>query len=78
MEIHEISFLCTQSKELKDRLVKLQELADKKAYSELVKDVTKHDHDDDREYFSSYKNSLGFGKYLHMSFTYQRGPMVVH
>lgn len=53
-----------QSKELKERLAKLQDLADKKAYGELVKDVTKHDHDADREYFSSYKNSLGFGMYF--------------
>ena len=52
-----------QSKELQERLAKLQEVADKKAYSELVKDVTKHDHDEDREYFSSYKNSLGLGMY---------------
>jgi len=53
-----------QSKELKERLANLQDRAEKKAYSELVKDVTKHDHDEDREYFSSYKNSLGFGKYF--------------
>lgn len=51
-----------QSKELKDRLAKLQDLADQKAYAELVKDVTKHQHDDNQEYFSSYKDSLGFGK----------------
>uniref|UniRef100_A0A7I4BDD9 ATPase, vacuolar ER assembly factor, Vma12 n=1 Tax=Physcomitrium patens TaxID=3218 RepID=A0A7I4BDD9_PHYPA len=49
-----------KSKELVDRLAKLQDLADKNAYKELVKDVTKSA-DDDREYFSSYKNSLGFG-----------------
>jgi len=53
-----------QSKELKERLANLQQLAEEKAYNELVKDVTKHSHDEDREYFSSYKNSLGFGKYF--------------
>lgn len=51
-----------QSKELKERLAKLQEVAEQKAYKELVKDITKHEGDEDREYFSSYKNSLGFGK----------------
>lgn len=54
-----------QSKELKERLGKLQEIAEQKAYKELVKDITKHD--EDREYFSSYKNSLGFGKETLMS-----------
>ncbi|KAG0564334.1 hypothetical protein KC19_8G102100 [Ceratodon purpureus] len=53
-----------KSKELKDRLARLQELADKKAYSELVKDVTNNDRHEDREYFSSYKNSLGFGLHV--------------
>lgn len=60
------SHLCViQSKELKERLAKLQEIAEQKAYKELVKDITKHEgHEghEDREYFSSYKNSLGFGK----------------
>lgn len=55
-----------QSKELVDRLAKLQDLADKNAYKELVKDVTKSA-DDDREYFSSYKNSLGFGNCISLS-----------
>jgi len=50
-----------KSKELKERLAKLQEVAEQKAYKELVKDITKHEGDEDREYFSSYKNSLGFG-----------------
>lgn len=43
----------------------MQEIAEQKAYKELVKDITKHEgHEghEDREYFSSYKNSLGFGK----------------
>lgn len=62
-----------KSKELKERLANLQELAEKKAYSELVKDVTKHDHDEDREYFSSYKNSLGFG--IHVLFIMFTGYM---
>ena len=57
------SHLCViQSKELKERLAKLQEIAEQKAYKELVKDITKHEGHEDREYFSSYKNSLGFGK----------------
>lgn len=57
--------LFPQSIELKERLAQLQELADKKAYSELVKDVTRRDRDEDREYISSYKESLGFGKQLY-------------
>ena len=50
-------------KELVILNVQSNEPADEKAYSELVKNVTKHDHDEDREYFS-YKNSLGLGMYL--------------
>lgn len=57
------SYPCdVQSKELKERLAKLQEIAEQNAYKELVKDITKHDGDGNLEYFSSYKNSLGFGK----------------
>lgn len=56
-----------QSKELKERLAKLQVNAEKQAYNELVKDVVKHE--EDREYFSSYKNSLGFGKHYAMRLT---------
>lgn len=48
-----------QSEELKARLRKLAEIAEKKAYEELVKDIKpKKDVD---EPFSSYKDQLGFG-----------------
>jgi hypothetical protein len=52
-----------QSKELQERLIKLQEIADQKAYKELVKDITQHDHDEERVYFSSYREQLGFGEF---------------
>ena len=59
-----------QSEELKARLKKLEELAEKKAYAELVKDITPKE--DDSEPFSSYKDQLGFGKlsflFLYLSF----------
>jgi len=61
-----------KSKELKERLAKLQENAEKQAYSKLVKDVVKHE--EDREYFSSYKNSLGFG--IHVLFIMFTGYML--
>eukprot|EP01018_Ginkgo_biloba_P023371 Gb_39407 [translate_table: standard] len=51
-----------QSKELKDRLQRLHEVADKKAYDMLVRDVTLKN--EDKEYFSSYKDQLGFGNAL--------------
>lgn len=38
---------------------KLEENAEKKAYEELVKDITPRKHTD--EPFSSYKDQLGFG-----------------
>ncbi|KAL4631945.1 hypothetical protein ACB092_04G016100 [Castanea dentata] len=47
-----------KSEELKARLKKLEELAEKKAYAELVKDITPKK--DDSEPFSSYKDQLGF------------------
>lgn len=51
-----------KSEELKARLKKLEEMAERKAYQELVKDITpKKDVD---EPFSSYKDQLGFGKVL--------------
>jgi hypothetical protein len=53
-----------QSKELQERLIKLQEIADQKAYKELVKDITQHDHDEERVYFSSYREQLGFGLHV--------------
>jgi hypothetical protein len=52
-----------QSKELQERLIKLQEIADQKAYKELVKDITQNDHDEERVYFSSYREQLGFGEF---------------
>ncbi|CAM6121538.1 unnamed protein product [Calypogeia fissa] len=54
-----------KSEELKARLKKLQELADKKQYDELVHDITKHTIEP--EYFSSFKDQLGFG--LHVVLT---------
>ncbi|CAK9875838.1 unnamed protein product [Sphagnum jensenii] len=53
-----------RSKELQERLMKLQEIADQKAYKELVKDITQHDHDEERVYFSSYREQLGFGLHV--------------
>lgn len=50
-----------QSEELKARLRKLQELAEKNAYLELVKDITPRKVEN--EPFSSYKDQLGFGNY---------------
>jgi len=46
----------------KERLIKLQEV-DQKAYKEVVKDITQHDHDGERVYFSSYREQLGFGEF---------------
>ncbi|KAF7138601.1 hypothetical protein RHSIM_Rhsim07G0128700 [Rhododendron simsii] len=47
------------SEELKARLRKLEELAERKEYEELVKDITPRKGTD--EPFSSYKDQLGFG-----------------
>ncbi|XP_021604927.1 uncharacterized protein LOC110609569 isoform X2 [Manihot esculenta] len=47
-----------KSEELKARLRKLQELAEKNAYLELVKDITPRKVEN--EPFSSYKDQLGF------------------
>ncbi|KNA22476.1 hypothetical protein SOVF_033750 [Spinacia oleracea] len=46
-----------KSEELKARLRKLEELAERKAYAELVKDITPKK---PNEPFSSYKDQLGF------------------
>ena len=54
-----------KSEELKARLEKLQDLAERKAYQELVKDVAPKK--DVEEPFSSYKDQLGFGKFLFTS-----------
>uniref|UniRef100_A0A0D6R5B2 ATPase, vacuolar ER assembly factor, Vma12 n=1 Tax=Araucaria cunninghamii TaxID=56994 RepID=A0A0D6R5B2_ARACU len=51
-----------KSKELKERLQRLQEMADRKAYDALVRDVTLKE--EDKEYFSSYKDQLGFGLHV--------------
>jgi len=61
-----------KSEELKARLKKLEELAEKKAYAELVKDITPKE--DDSEPFSSYKDQLGFG--LHVVVTMFTGYLV--
>ncbi|CAN1256467.1 hypothetical protein LINPERPRIM_LOCUS9329 [Linum perenne] len=51
-----------RSDELKSRLRKLEELAERKAYQELVKDITPKR--EANEPFSSYKDQLGFGSAL--------------
>ncbi|PSR91624.1 Protein TonB like [Actinidia chinensis var. chinensis] len=61
-----------KSEELKVRLRKLEELAERKAYDELVKDITPRKGTD--EPFSSYKDQLGFG--LHVLVTMFSGYLV--
>ncbi|CAN1328168.1 hypothetical protein LINPERPRIM_LOCUS34359 [Linum perenne] len=51
-----------RSDELKARLRKLEELAERKAYQELVKDITPKR--EANEPFSSYKDQLGFGMHV--------------
>jgi len=51
-----------KSEELKARLRKLEELAERNAYQELVKDITPKK--DATEPFSSYKDQLGFGLHV--------------
>ncbi|KAI3453392.1 hypothetical protein Pfo_010055 [Paulownia fortunei] len=51
-----------KSEELKVRLKKLEEAAERKAYDELVKDITPRKGVE--EPFSSYKDQLGFGKHF--------------
>ncbi|KAK4770341.1 hypothetical protein SAY87_030873 [Trapa incisa] len=51
-----------KSEELKARLTKLAEIAEKKAYEELVKDIKPKT--DVQEPFSSYKDQLGFGLHV--------------
>lgn len=48
-----------QSEELKQRLRKLAEVAERNEYRELVRDITPKD---TNEPFSSYKDQLGFGE----------------
>ncbi|KAL6008380.1 hypothetical protein ACLOJK_033889 [Asimina triloba] len=54
-----------KSEELKARLMKLAELAEKKAYDELVSDIKQRKGND--EPFSSYKDQIGFGSTLSFS-----------
>ncbi|KAJ4951189.1 hypothetical protein NE237_028021 [Protea cynaroides] len=61
-----------KSEELKVRLKKLEDLAERNAYKELVKDITPRV--DNEEPFSSYKDQLGFG--LHVALTMFTGFLV--
>ncbi|KAF5206313.1 Er-based factor for assembly of v-atpase [Thalictrum thalictroides] len=61
-----------KSEELKARLKKLEDLAERKAYNELVKDITPRKNTE--EPFSSYKDQLGFG--LHVVLTMFTGYLV--
>ncbi|KAK1368230.1 ATPase, vacuolar ER assembly factor, Vma [Heracleum sosnowskyi] len=61
-----------KSEELKVRLRKLEEVAERKAYDELVKDITPRKGVE--EPFSSYKDQLGFG--LHVVLTMFTGYLV--
>ncbi|KAL1348175.1 hypothetical protein AAHE18_07G060800 [Arachis hypogaea] len=61
-----------KSEELKSRLKKLQDLAERKAYQELVKDIAPKK--EVEEPFSSYKDQLGFG--LHVVVTMFTGYLV--
>lgn len=51
-----------KSEELKRRLKKLEEMAERKAYAELVKDIAPKKGSD--EPFSSYKDQIGFGVHV--------------
>ncbi|XP_060207617.1 uncharacterized protein LOC132635306 [Lycium barbarum] len=61
-----------KSEELKERLRKLEEMAERKAYDELVKDITPKK--DEGEPFSSYKDQMGFG--LHVALTMFTGYLL--
>ncbi|KAL0364266.1 UNVERIFIED_CONTAM: hypothetical protein Sangu_0524200 [Sesamum angustifolium] len=61
-----------KSEELKLRLKKLEEAAERKAYDELVKDITPRKSVE--EPFSSYKDQLGFG--LHVVLTMFTGYLL--
>ncbi|CAA7024761.1 unnamed protein product [Microthlaspi erraticum] len=61
-----------KSEELKLRLSKLREIAERKEYAELVKDITPREQVE--EPFSSYKDQLGFG--LHVGLTMFTGYLV--
>lgn len=51
-----------KSKELKDRLERLQEMADRKEYDALVRDVSLKKQD--QQYFSSFNDQLGYGLHV--------------
>ncbi|XP_056850092.1 uncharacterized protein LOC108825660 isoform X2 [Raphanus sativus] len=61
-----------KSEELKLRLLKLRDIAERKEYAELVKDITPRKQVE--EPFSSYKDQLGFG--LHVGLTMFTGYLV--
>ncbi|MCL7050940.1 hypothetical protein MKW94_027755 [Papaver nudicaule] len=61
-----------KSKELEERLKKLSDLAERREYKELVKDITPAEQTD--EPFSSYKDQVGFG--LHVAVTMLTGYLV--
>ncbi|CAE6237393.1 unnamed protein product [Arabidopsis arenosa] len=61
-----------KTEELKLRLLKLREIAERKEYAELVKDITPKKQVE--EPFSSYKDQLGFG--LHVGLTMFTGYLV--
>lgn len=61
-----------KSEELKARLKRLQDIAERKAYQDLVKDITPPK--DVQEPFSSYKDQLGFG--LHVVVTMFTGYLL--
>lgn len=61
-----------KSEELKARLRKFEEDAERNAYKELVKDITPRR--DESEPFSSYKDQIGFG--LHVALTMFTGYLV--
>uniref|UniRef100_A0A7N0U0N0 ATPase, vacuolar ER assembly factor, Vma12 n=1 Tax=Kalanchoe fedtschenkoi TaxID=63787 RepID=A0A7N0U0N0_KALFE len=60
-----------KSEELQERLRKLADMEERKAYRELVKDITPKK---DPEPFSTYKDQLGFG--LHVALTMFTGYLV--
>ncbi|KAI3855660.1 hypothetical protein MKX03_030517 [Papaver bracteatum] len=61
-----------KSKELQERLKKLSDLAERREYKELVKDITPVEQTD--EPFSSYKDQVGFG--LHVAVAMFTGYLV--
>ncbi|KAI3836732.1 hypothetical protein MKX03_007378 [Papaver bracteatum] len=61
-----------KSKQLQERLKKLSDLAERREYKELVKDITPAEQTD--EPFSSYKDQMGFG--LHVAVTMFTGYLM--